>query len=164
MNPVWNPVSARFAHSIAKWAVNFGLIAADAEHVAAKIVADVRKDIRENAAKTAETEGKGGTLKTHEVKEHAVKQRVSGVKLLKLSIGEKEEWFIENCSGVTQALVRVDQCLAGLEKVGAGIDWTPPVGSVLERHLTTAATTVKATMDANRAKEAAAKEAAAKNG
>ena len=164
MNPVWNPVSARFAHSIAKWSMRIGLVAEDADHTAAKVVADIRKDIRENAAKTAETEGKGGTLKTHEVKEHAAKQRVSGVKLLKLAVGQKEEWFIENCSGVTQALVRVDQALAGLEKVGAGIDWSPPVGSVLERHLTLAASTVKATMDANRAKEAAAKEAAAKNG
>ncbi len=146
----WTPVSARFVHSINRFALGQGLTADDVTHVSAKVCAEIRRDVKDNAAKSAEVENAKGELKTKEVKEHKPTQRATGTKLLKLSVGFKEEWFLEGCAGVTQALVRIDQSMAGLEKVGAGIDWSPPVGSGLERYLVSVCGVVKSSLEATR--------------
>lgn len=143
MNKVWNPSSSRFAHSITRYAVAAGLKPEHAGHVTAKILAEIRKDVADNGATTAETEGKNGAVKQHEVKKHDVKQRATGAKLLKLTWGTKEELFVDACSALTQAYVRQDQALASLEALGAGMDSIPPVGSIIERHWNGAVVAVK---------------------
>lgn len=152
----WSPVSARFAHSIARFALANGVDSSDTEHVAAKVLAEVKRDVKANGKKKVVVEKKSGEEVEKEVKRHELRQRATGARLLKLTLDAKEEWYLEECSGLTQALVRIDQAMAGMESQGAGIDWMPPVGGVLERHLLTACSAVKASMDA--AREAKAKE------
>lgn len=151
----WSPVSARFEHSILRFALASGVEREDCAHVAAKVISEVRRDVKANARKTVMTTKANGEEIEKAVKEHQLKQRASGAKLLKLSLGTKEEWYLEDCNGLTQALVRIDQGLLALETAGAGIDWMPPVGSLLEKHLLTACVAVKASMDAERARKAA---------
>jgi len=151
----WTPVSARFEHSILRFALANGVEREDCEHVSAKVIGEVKRDVKANAKKTVMVEKKSGEEVEKEVKRHELKQRATGAKLLKLTLGAKEEWYLEECSGITQALVRIDQAMAGMESQGAGIDWMPPVGSLLERHLLAACGTVKASMDAERARKAA---------
>ena len=110
----WSPVSARFAHSIARFALANGVDANDTEHVAAKILAEVKRDVKANGKKTAMVEKRSGEEVEKEVKRHELKQRATGAKLLKLTLGAKEEWFLEACTGLTQALVRIDQAMAGM--------------------------------------------------
>ena len=163
MNKVWNPSSSRFAHSITRYALASGLKPEHAGHVAAKIIAEIRKDVADNGSTTAEREGKNGTMKQHEVKKHAIKQRATGTKLLKLTWGTKEELFVEACAAITQAYIRQDQALAQLEALGAGMDIIPPVGSIIERHWAGAVVAVKnsfASHYAPKSQEQAAAEAA----
>lgn len=163
MNKVWNPSSSRFSHSITRYALAAGLKPEHAGHVTAKILAEIRKDVADNGSTTAETEGKNNKLVVHEVKQHPVKQRATGAKLLKLTWGHKEELFVDACSGLTQAYVRQDQALASLEALGAGTDLIPPVGSIIERHWAGAVVAVRnsfATAYAPKSPEQAAAEAA----
>lgn len=124
------PQSARFAFELTKLVSSYGIRPGDVDDAARAVIGAMRRDIAERACKSITVQGKSGP-KVKEVKEHEDKQRATGT-LLKLRIGTTDEWFLGLCNRGVQALVRVDQALAGLEKVGAGVQWTPVPGSEID--------------------------------
>lgn len=120
-------VSVRMAHSLANWAMSQGITASDAPHFAKDVLATVRRSIRANAAKEVTVTKKSGEEVQKQVKSHEGTQRATGSALLKLTMGNKEEFFISTCPKGIQSLVRQDQILATLEKTGDGaeLQWIP---------------------------------------
>lgn len=125
------PQSARFTWELTKLVSAYGIREGDRDDATKAVIGAMRRNIAERAVKQLTVQTKSGP-KLKEVKEHEDKQRASGAALLKLRIGTTDEWFLGLCNKGVQALVRVDQALAGLEKVGAGVQWTPVPGSEID--------------------------------
>jgi len=124
----WNAQSARFIHELTKAVKVLGVRSGDTNDATAAVIGAMRRNIAEKACKQLLVQTKNQGEKLKEVKEHTDKQRATGA-LLKLKIGTTEEWFLGLCDKGVQTLVRADQALAGLEKTGDGIQWSPVPGS-----------------------------------
>lgn len=124
----WNAQSARFEHELRKTVAARGIRKDDLDDATRAVIGAMRRDIAERACKSLLVQTKLGGEKLKEVKEHADRQRATGT-LLKLKIGTTEEWFLGLCNKGVQTLVRADQALAGLEKTGDGVQWSPVPGS-----------------------------------
>ena len=132
--PKYSFISARMAHNIAVWAMALGLKSEHADAFSNKVVKAIAKEIEAKATTDLAVTKRDGSLSHKSVKEHEVRQRATG-KILKLTNGEKHEWFIELCSPAVKALVRQDQALFGLEAHGAGAYLAPVPGSAVEEYL-----------------------------
>ena len=132
--PKYTFQAARTLHNIAVWAMSLGLKSEHADAFGQKVVKSMAKEIEAKATTGLAITKRDGSLSHKSVKEHEVRQRATG-KLLKLTNGEKHEWFIELCQPAVKALVRQDQALCGLEAHGAGAYLAPVPGSAVEDYL-----------------------------
>ena len=132
--PKYTFISARMAHNLALWAMALGLRSEHADAFGQKVVKAMAKEIEAKATTGLAITKRDGSVSHKSVKEHDVRQRATG-KLLKLTNGEKHEWFIELCTPAVKALVRQDQALFGLEAHGAGAYLAPVPGSAVEEYL-----------------------------
>lgn len=128
------PQSARFTFELSKLVKSLGIRLGDVDDATKAVIGAMRRDIAEKACKQLVVRSKSGKESVKEVKEHEDRQRATGA-LLKLRIGSTDEWFLGLCDKGVQALVRVDQALAGLEKVGAGVSWEPVRYSEADRFI-----------------------------
>lgn len=129
VKPTFTPQSVRFEFELAKLVKASGIRPGDVTDATRAVIGAMRRNIAEKACKSLVVKSKTGKESVKEVKEQEDKQRASGAALLKLRVGSTNEWFLGLCNKGVQALVRVDQALAGLEKVGAGVQWSPVPGS-----------------------------------
>ena len=125
--PTFTPQSVRFQWELGKVVMGYGIRENDKEDATKAVIGAMRRDIEAKGCKRIVVKDK-----VKEVKEHEDKQRATGTTLLKLRIGSTEEWFLGLCNAGVQALVRVDQAIAGLEKAGSGIQWSPVPGSDID--------------------------------
>lgn len=134
MTPKFSFIAARTAWNLGVWSVSAGLLSKHTDDFTAKVLGAIRKEIAEHATDAIAVLKKDGSESIKTVKEFELKQRVSG-KILKISNGEKREFFIETCSAPVKALIRQDQALEALERHGAGAYLAPVPNSELEKWL-----------------------------